>query len=104
MLTAATVRRVVALICVVAIAGMIASSVGDRDGVALAFGLAAAAGVLCLMVATAVAPGPRPATVEDEAARVEGLVEDLVARGAEEPVVRSLVAAAVRLGRADSSQ
>ena len=103
MLAAVTVRRIVAALCVAAIAGMIVSSVTDRNGAALACGLAAAAGVACLMVATAVAPGPRPATAEDEAARVEGLVGDLVAQGAEEPLVRSLVRAAVRLGRSQAS-
>lgn len=103
MLAASTVRRVVAAVCAAAIAGMIVSSVTDRTGAALTFGLIAAAAVACLMVATAVAPGERPSTAEDEAARVEGLVTDLVAQGAEEPVVRALVSAAVRLGRARGS-
>ncbi len=103
MLAASTVRRIVAVMCVAAIAGMIVSSITNRTGAALAFGLAAASSIACLMVATAVAPGPRPATTDDEAARVEGLVHDLVAQGAEEPLVRSLVRAAVRLGKAQST-
>ena len=83
---------------------MIAGSVADDNDVALTFGLLTAAAVACLMVATAVgagAPGggPEGALDEEQARRVEGLVGDLVAGGAEESRVRELVAEAVRLGR-----
>ncbi len=70
---------------------------------ALTAGLVAAIAIGCLLVATTVAPGPRPVTADDEAARVESLVGDLTGRGADEATVRSLAAAAVRLGRAQSA-
>jgi hypothetical protein len=102
--SARAVRRVVVAVCVVGIAGMIAGSVADNNDVALTFGLLTAAAVACLMVATAVGAGPERggtegALDEEQARRVEGLVGDLVADGAEEARVRELVAEAVRLGR-----
>lgn len=82
---------------------MIAGSVADDNDVALTFGLLTAAAVACLMVATAVgagaAGGLEGALDEDQARRVEELVGDLVAGGAQEARVRELVAEAVRLGR-----
>ena len=98
------IRRVVVGVCVLGIAGMIVGSVADDNGVALTFGLLTAGAVACLMVATAVAGptqagGRGPAVDEVQAARVERLVAQVVAAGAEEPLVRALVKAAVRLGR-----
>lgn len=97
------VRRVVVTVCVVGIAGMIVGSVTDDNGVALTFGLLTAGAVACLIVATAVAGpaagGSGRAVDDEQAARVERLVGQLVAAGAEEPLVRALVKAAVRLGR-----
>ena len=84
------------------VAGMIVSSIADSNGAALTFGLVTAAAVACLMVATAVAGPGRGVTLppdELQAQRVEGLVGQLVAAGAEEPLVRTLVREAVRLGR-----
>jgi hypothetical protein len=97
--SARAVRRVVVAVCVVGIAGMIAGSVADDNDVALTFGLLTAAAVVCLMVATAVGGSAEGALDEDQARRVEDLVGDLVAGGAEEARVRELVAEAVRLGR-----
>jgi hypothetical protein len=93
------IRAVVIVVCVAAIPTMIVGSVLDRNGIALFGGLCAAVAISCLLVATAVGPGPRPVSTEDEAARVEALVNDLTRAGADEPTVRGLVAAAVRLGR-----
>lgn len=59
MSTARLVRRVVIAICILGIAGMIAGSVADNNGVALTFGLVTAVSILCLMVATAVAGDQR---------------------------------------------
>ena len=83
---------------------MIAGSVADDNEVALTFGLLTAAAVACLMVATAVGTGatggaPEGVPDEEQARRVERLVEDPVAGGAEEPGVRELAAEAIRLGR-----
>ena len=54
MVTTTAVRRAVIAVCVVGIAGMIAGSVADNNGMALTFGLVTAVAVLCLMVAPAV--------------------------------------------------
>ncbi len=98
MVTARAVRRVVIAVCVVGIAGMIVGSVADDNDVALAFGLLTAAAVACLMVASAVAGAPG-GDDEIQGQRVEGLIAELVAAGADESRVRALVAEAVRLGR-----
>ena len=93
------VRPVVVAVCAVGIAGMIATSIADSAGGALAFGLLTAAAILCLVVVSAVAAGGAPADMETQAARVEALVGDVVAAGADEHTVRRLVGEAVRLGR-----
>lgn len=88
-------------LCGLGVAGMIVASIADDTGVALTFGLITAAAVACLMVATAVAgPGGRALPPDEaRAERVERLVGQIVAGGAEEPLVRALVREAVRLGR-----
>ena len=107
------VRRMVVAVCVAGIAGMIVSSIADNNGAALTFGLLTTAAIMCLLVATAVtraapeAGTPRPPSSrsaaeppdEAQAALVEGLVAGLVAGGADEREVRTLVGEAVRLGR-----
>jgi hypothetical protein len=96
------VRRVVIAICGLGVAGMIVSSITDDTGAALTFGLVTAAAVACLMVASAVGGpgGGRPLPPDEvQAERVENLVRQVVAAGAEEPLVRTLVREAVRLGR-----
>jgi hypothetical protein len=98
------VRWIVIGVCAVGIAGMIGGSAADNSDLALTFGLITVAAILCLIVATAVSG---PATGSDgtgpfdegQAARVEHLVERLVADGAPENDVRELVGEAVRLGR-----
>lgn len=94
-MSAAAVRRAVVAVCVLGIAGMIAGSVADNTGAALTCGLVTAVAVLCAIVATAVS-GPAD---DEQAARVEAGVQDLVAAGADEEAVRRLVGAAVRLGK-----
>jgi len=93
------VRRIVLAVCVVGIAGMIATSIADSADGALAFGLVTAGGVVCLLVVSSVASGGAPADRETQAARVEALVQELVAEGADEHLVRRLAGEAVRLGR-----
>ncbi|HVF75236.1 MAG TPA: hypothetical protein VM938_09305 [Acidimicrobiales bacterium] len=94
-MSATAVRRLVVAVCVLGIAGMIVSSIADNTGAALTCGLVTAVAVLCAIVATAV--GGRPD--EEQAARVEAAVQELVAAGAEEAAVRRLVGEAVRLGK-----
>ncbi|MGH9225663.1 MAG: hypothetical protein ACRD2W_18180 [Acidimicrobiales bacterium] len=89
------VRGAVLALCTAGVAGMIIASIADAGGVALTLGLITAVAVLCLIVATAVAPpsasGGRPPVDEARAARVERLVQTLVVEGADEETVRRLV-------------
>lgn len=95
------VRRVVVAVCVLGIAGMIATSIADSTGGALTFGLVTAVAVLGLILVTAVTGGPvAPEGADALAERVERQVEALVSGGADEGEVRRLVGDAVRLGRA----
>jgi len=102
MVAARRLRAVVIAVCVAAIPTMIVGSILDRNGVALFGGLCAAIAIGCLLVATTVAPVARPVTAEDEAARVETLIAEVVGQGADEPSARALAQAAVRLGRAQA--
>ncbi len=91
------------MVCALAIRGMIAASVTSHNGVAIAAGLTAAVAVLCLILVTAVA-GPEsfgavPPMDEAAAADLEQRIETLVAGGADEAEVRSLVRAARQLSR-----
>jgi len=94
-MSAVAVRRLVVAVYVLGIAGMIVSSIADNTGAALTFGLVTAVAVLCAIVATAVSGRPD----EEQAARVEAGVQELVAAGADEGAVRRLVSEAVRLGK-----
>jgi hypothetical protein len=97
------IRRAVLAVFVLGIAGMIVASVRDDVDAALTAGLITAVGVVCLLLITAVGgpaafaapPPPDEAAAED----LERRVQDLVARGAEEADVRSLVRAAARFYR-----
>lgn len=94
-MSAVAVRRAVVAVCVLGIAGMIVSSIADNTGAALTCGLVTAVAVLCAIVATAVSAP----VDEEQAARVEAEVQQLVAAGADEGAVRRLVGEAVRLGK-----
>ena len=91
------------MVCVLAIAGMIAASITTHTGVAIALGTAAAVAVLCLMLVTAVAGpeafGRTPPVDEGAAADLERRVAALVAGGADEDEVRSLIRAVRRISR-----
>jgi hypothetical protein len=97
--TARAVRAVVLVVFAGGIAGMIATSIADATGWALAFGLLTAAAAVCLMAVTAATAGGRAPGGEALGAAVEERVARLVAQGADEDEVRALVADAVRLGR-----
>ena len=96
-------RFVVIAVCLAAIPTMIVSSILDRNGVALFAGLSAAIAIGCLIVATSVVPYARPVSAEEEGARVEALIAELRAQGADEATLRGLAQAAIRLGRAQSA-
>jgi hypothetical protein len=91
------VRAIVLVVCALGVVGMIVASALDANGAALTFGLVTVSAVVCLIVATAVS-GEASATDEQRAERVEGLISDLVAGGADESAVRNLVPE-VRQGR-----
>jgi hypothetical protein len=96
------IRRIVLVVFVAGIAGMIVSSIAERTGAAMTFGLVTAAAAVGLILVTSVAPpgalGPS-AVDDDAAAAVEAQVAALVSDGADEGEVRRLVRRAVRLGR-----
>jgi len=97
--TARTVRGLASAVCVVGIAGMIASAVAGSTGAALTLGLVTVTAVLCSIVATTVT-GSRPGPLrQGDPERVEAMVRRLVEAGADEADVRALVAQAKRLGR-----
>ena len=89
-------------VCLVGIAGMIVTSITDHSGAAVTFGLITAAAVLCSMVATAVASGGAPADPARLGEGIEQRIARLVAAGADEDEVRSLVGEAVRFGRSST--
>src|SRR3954452_18160815 len=97
------IRRAVLAVCVLAIAGMIVASITDHVGTAITFGLIASAALVALILVTAVAGpnacGGQPPVDEAAAADLERKIQQLVAEGADENAVRSLVRAAARLRR-----
>ena len=102
-MSARLVRRIVIAVCVLGIGGMVGGSIANRIGVAITAGVLAAIAVLCLILVTAVAGpgafGPPPALDEAAAEDLERRIGDLVAAGADEAEVRSLVRAATRFAR-----
>ena len=94
------VRRLVLVVFVGGIAGMIVGSIADNNGIAITFGLITAVAAICLMLVTSVST--RDASVAFDEARaqeMESRIQALVAAGADEERVRSLVRDAVVLGR-----
>jgi len=94
------VRAIVLVAGACGIAGMIAGSIADNNGVAITFGILVAMAAMVLVVATAINPA-RPLGAYDEAVAtlVETQVQALVDAGADESDVRALVRDAVTLGR-----
>ncbi len=102
-MSARLVRGVVLVVCVLAIGGLVATSIADNTDAAIAFGLTGATAVIGLILVTAV--GGReafsePGEIDPElASRVEHQIRTVVGQGAEEVAVRRLVGDAVRMGR-----
>jgi len=96
-----TFRAVAAVIWVAGIVGMIVSSVnGNNNGWVLTCGLLTAAASVVLLSVTAATNVERLDVFEDaDAERLETRIEQVVATGADELVVRSLVRDSMRLGR-----
>lgn len=94
-------RRLVLAVCVLGIAGMIATQIAEENDLTVAIGLFTSAAVVVLLAVTSVTArrsGP-PRVDERQAAALEEQVQALLADGADEAVVRSVVQAAIRLGR-----
>ena len=96
-----TFRVVAAVIWVAGIVGMIVSSVnGNNNGWVLTCGLATAAASVVLLSVTAATNVERLDVFEEaDAERLETRIEQVVATGADELAVRSLVRDSMRLGR-----
>ena len=96
-----TFRVLAAVIWVAGIVGMIVSSVnGNNNGWVLTCGLLTAAASVVLLSVTAATNVERLDVFEDaDAERLETRIEEVVATGADELVVRSLVRDSMRLGR-----
>ena len=95
------VRAVVLVVCALGVVGMIVASIVDANGAALTFGLVTVSAVVTLIVATAVSNSAGP-VAEEQGRRVEALINELVAAGADETAVRALVREAARLRRAEA--
>jgi len=102
------VRRIVLAVFVLGIAGMIVGSIADNNGTAITFGLLTAVAALGLVLVTSVSPpgslakpGTTVPNAADErlAADLEDRIGALVAGGANEETLRTLVGRAVELGR-----
>jgi hypothetical protein len=84
-------------VCVAGIAGMIVTSITDHPGGALTFGLLTAVAAFGMILVTAVTNGGSVVTDEERAEIIEEHVDALVAGGADERLVRSLVREVRRL-------
>ena len=101
-MTLSVLRRVVALLCVLSIAGMIVSNINNNDGASIAFGFVGALGIVCLMVGNALRFGDNQGGAQEALAEeLEARVQELIATGADESMVRGVVRRAVRLGRGE---
>jgi multisubunit Na+/H+ antiporter MnhB subunit len=96
-MSAVVIRRALIAVCVTGIAGMIVTSIADRPGGALTFGLLTAVAAFGMMLVTAVTNGGSAVDDEERAEVVEDRIAALVAAGADERQVRALVREARRL-------
>mgnify|MGYP000343441127 CR=1 FL=1 len=99
------IPRVCTAVFVLGVAGIIVATInGNNPGVILTIGLAIVLAAIALLTAAAVA-GNRRIEVFDEAAaeKLERMVMGLVADGADEAAVRSLVRETHRLGTQTSN-
>ncbi len=100
------IRSLALIVSAVGIAGIIAGSIADNNGVAVTSGLVTAAGVVVILLVTSVAgperlrKHPPPLLFDEEqAAAVEDRIAHLVAAGADEEEVRALVRAVLGVAR-----
>lgn len=105
MLSPMTVRRAIAIFSSICVAGMIVSAALKHLGGVITFGCLSSAGIVMLMavIATQSSEGPESNQMglsnPEQAVLVESLAVAAMTEGANEQTVRSLVGAAVTLGK-----
>lgn len=98
-MTIKTLRRIVALICVLSIAGMIVLSIRENIGGAMSAGIIGAIAMLCLITGNAIHTGTNAGGAQEAlAAELDARVQELVAAGADEEQARRVVQKAIRFG------
>ena len=95
------IPRVCTAIFVAGIAGIIVATInGNNAGVILSIGLVIVLAAIALLTATSVGATRRIEVFDDAAAeKLERMITDLVANGADEAAVRALVRETRRLGQ-----
>lgn len=97
-------RRGVALVCVLSIAGMIVGSIKNSTGAAITAGIFAVIAIGCLMVGNAIFVGTNGGGAQEAlAAELDARVTELVAAGADEAAAREVVTKAIRFGQGQRS-
>jgi hypothetical protein len=92
-------RRIVAFVCVLSVAGMIAFSVANNIGGAMTAGLIGGAAMLCLITGNAIHVGSNGGGAQEAlGAELEARVRELIDGGVEEQLARSVVSKAIRFG------
>jgi hypothetical protein len=95
-------QRIVAVCCVISVAGMIVTNIKDNIGGAMAFGGFGASAMIVLIVVNAVLRNTNHGGAQEAlAAELEARVAELVKTGTDEAALRSVVGKAVRLGRGE---
>jgi hypothetical protein len=98
-MTISALRRIVAVICVLSIAGMIVLSIKNNIGGAMSSGLIGAIAMLCLITGNAIHTGTNAGGAQEALAEeLEARVAELVQAGADEEQARTVVGKAVRFG------
>ena len=98
-MTISLLRRIVGVVCVLSIAGMIAFSVANNIGGAMASGLIGAGAMLCLITGNAIHVGNNGGGAQEAlGAELEERVRELIASGVDEERARSVVRKAIRFG------
>ena len=101
-MTISLLRRAVAFICVLSIAGMIVGSIKDNAGAAMTAGIIGAIAMLCLIVGNAVHIGSNAGGAQEALAEeLDARVQELVKAGADEHAARAVVRKAIRFGRGE---
>jgi hypothetical protein len=103
-MTITTLKRAVAIICVLSIAGMIVLSIKNNIGGAMASGMVGAVAMLCLITGNAIHTGTNGGGAQEALAEeLDARVNELIASGADEEQARAVIGKAIRFGEGQSS-